>query len=346
MFVSDFRFELPEEQIATQPVEPRDAARLLVYERAQDRLSHRRILDLPELLAPGDLLVLNDTKVLACRLLGRRASGARVEVLILDRDGPLCRGFVRPARKARTGERIPLEGGRLTMVPLADLGGGVLRFRLEAPAGRDLGAVLEEVGRAPLPPYIQRDGGEDPAADRARYQTTFARVPGAVAAPTAGLHFTPRLFEALAQRGVERAFVTLHVGEGTFAPVRVERVEDHAMHAEWFDLPEPVAAAVAGVRQRGARVVAVGSTSTRTLETCAVDGGLVEPRCGETALFLHPGRPIRVVDALLTNFHLPGSTLLMLVAAFLGRERTLAIYAEAVRAGYRFYSFGDAMLIL
>jgi S-adenosylmethionine:tRNA ribosyltransferase-isomerase len=342
--VSDFHYDLPPELIALRPVEPRDAARLLVHERLPDRTRHLGVRDLPDLLAPGDLLVLNDTRVLPHRLIGRLPTGGRLEVLILERDADLGRGFVKPARKLRLGRAVELEGGRLRLVPLEALGGGLFRFRLEAAGGVD--RALEEVGRAPLPPYIHRADADDPAVDRERYQTVFARRPGAVAAPTAGLHFSPELLDRLEQRGIGRAFVTLHVGEGTFAPLRVEAVEDHEMHEEVYELPEATAAAIARTRARGGRVVAIGTTAARTLETCATGAGTVESGAGRTRLFLYPGRPLRVVDALFTNFHLPESTLLMLVAAFAGRERILRVYAEAIAARYRFFSYGDAMLLL
>lgn len=346
MRVSDFHFDLPPDRIAERPIEPRDAARLLVHDRALDATRHARVADLPDLLQPGDLLVLNDTRVLPHRLVGRLPTGGRLEVLILERQGDQGRGFVKPARKLRLGREVELEGGALWLCPEEDLGGGVFRFGLRAPAGRDVGAALDEVGRAPLPPYIRRGDDEDPASDRERYQTVFAKTPGAVAAPTAGLHFTEGLLARLEERGIEQAFVTLHVGEGTFAPIRVDELDDHVMHREIYELPAATAEAVARTRQRGGRVVAVGTTAVRTLETCAGDDRLVTPAQGETQLFLHPGKDLRVVDVMFTNFHLPESTLLMLVAAFAGTERTLRLYREAVELGYRFFSYGDAMLLL
>lgn len=346
MRVADFDYHLPDSAIATAPAEPRDHARLLVHRAAADRSEHALVRDLPRCLVPGDLLVFNDTKVLPHRLLGELPTGGKVDVLVLHRTGERCRGFVKPARKVAAASRVLLENGRLALRPIAALDGGRLEFDLVATDGRDLGAVLEEVGRAPLPPYIKRDGAEDVAADRARYQTVFARKPGAVAAPTAGLHFTAELLDALEAMGVRRTFVTLHVGEGTFAPVRVESVADHVMHEEYYELEETAAAAVADARARGGRIIAVGTTAVRVLESCADGSGGVRPGSGRTRLFLHPGKRFRVVDALFTNFHLPQSTLLMLVAAFVGRERILRLYSEAIAAGYRFYSFGDAMLIL
>ena len=345
MRVSDFEFELPEGQIATAPAEPRDSARMLVVDRSTDREVDATVADLTTYLEPGDLLVVNDTRVLPYRLLGRRAGGGRVASLILERDGSACRGYLKPAAKARCGVPLEMEDGALRLTPVENLGGGLFRFELEAAAG-ELDEVLAKVGRAPLPPYIARDGAEDPERDREDYQTMFATQPGAVAAPTAGLHFTPRLLDGLSARGVELAQLTLHVGEGTFAPIRVDDVEDHSMHSERYVLPAATAAAVARARERGGRVVAVGTTSARTLESCASGDGLVEPGEGTSDLFLYPGVEFRVVDALLTNFHLPCSTLLMLVSAFAGRERVLRAYTRAVDGGYRFYSFGDAMLLL
>lgn len=318
---------------------------MLVLDRATGRRQHEVVRELPAFTRPGDLLVVNDTRVLPHRLLGRRPGGGRVETLILERDGEACRGYLKPAAKVRCGRAIPMEEGALLLHPEEALGGGMFRFRLEAPGG-DLDEVLVAVGRAPLPPYLRRDGAEDVARDRCEYQTLFATHDGAVAAPTAGLHFTPELLEALAGRGVQLAPVTLHVGEGTFAPVRVEQVEEHRMHSETYALPPATAEAVARTRAAGGRVVAVGTTSARTLETCAAGDGLVEPGTGQSDLFLYPGVEFSVVDALLTNFHLPRSTLLMLVCAFAGQELVLETYREAVERGYRFYSFGDAMLLV
>lgn len=347
MHVADFDYELPPDRIAVRPAEPRDSARLFVHERATGRRDHRTVRDLPDLLRAGDLLVLNDTRVRPWRLRGRRATGGAVECLLLRLDAARGEAFVKPSKKLRAGDRLAMEDGALDLQLLAPLDGG--RWQVELLAGEpgaDVGALLERVGRAPLPPYIERDGDEDVAADRERYQTVYARVPGAVAAPTAGLHFTDELLARLRARGVELAHVTLHVGEGTFAPLRTEVVEEHRMHAETYELSSATAAAIAATRARGGRVVAVGTTSCRVLETCAQDDRTVLPGTGESTLFLYPGRPIRVVDALLTNFHLPQSTLLMLVAAFAGREAILASYREAVERGYRFFSFGDAMLLL
>lgn len=348
MLVSDFDFELPDDLIADAPMRPRDASRLLAYRRRDGAVAHTVFRELPGYLAAGDLLVLNNTRVMPYRLHGRRSTGARVEVLILERSGQTCRGYVKPAKRIRPGEAVPLEGGRLILTATgAPADGGVLEFTLTEATGGDVDAALLEVGRAPLPPYIARDGSEAREPDRRQYQTVFAEVPGAVAAPTAGLHFTPELLAAITEMGVQTAVVTLHVGAGTFAPIRVDRVEDHSMHAEWFELLPEVAAAVAATRARGGRVVAVGTTAARTLESSADADrpGHVLAGAGQTDIFLFPGRELRVVDALVTNFHLPQSTLLMLVAAFAGREEILRVYREAVGMRYRFYSFGDAMLI-
>lgn len=345
VLVTDFDFPLPPHLIASTPAEPRDSARLLVHDRRTGDSQHQVFRDLPGFLRAGDLLVLNDTRVRPWRLRGRRATGGACECLLLRLDGAVGEGFVKPSKKLRSGDTVVMEDGAIELRLLEALGGGRWRLSLAARSG-DVAEALERVGRAPLPPYIARDGREDTGADRERYQTVFARVPGAVAAPTAGLHFTPELLAAIRALGVHTATVTLHVGEGTFAPLRTQVVEEHRMHAEAYELPAATAAAVAAARARGGRVIAVGTTSCRTLETAARDDRTVEAGSGESSLFLYPGRPFRVVDALLTNFHLPQSTLLMLVAAFAGRERTLALYADAVARGYRFFSFGDAMLIL
>jgi len=348
--VSEFDFDLPPELIASHPVEPRDRARLFVHDRAARTSRHQVVADLPDLLEPGDLLVLNDTRVRPWRLRGKRATGGGVECLLLrleahaDR-GWLGEGFVKPSKKLRVGDRLPMEQGAVELELLEALGGG--RWRLRVSSSRDdVLQALEQCGRAPLPPYIDRPQQEDVAGDRARYQTVFAREPGAVAAPTAGLHFTEELLQRLGDVGVEIAYVTLHVGEGTFAPMRAEVVTDHRMHEERYTLPQETAEAVARARARGSRVVAVGTTSCRTLETCATDDRGVAAGAGASDLFLYPGCQFRVVDALLTNFHLPESTLIMLVAAFAGHQETLQLYREAIEARYRFFSFGDAMLLL
>lgn len=363
MKLSQFDYDLPDELVASKPTDPRDASRLFVHDVPANRSEHVVFRDLPRFLHEGDLLVVNDTRVVPTRLLGRRASGGRVELLLLEPATHVAgawRAFVNPARKPKPGERIALEDGALTaeMIerPLDSEGRPAMEWilRLVGPDGErgdDL-ALLERFGRVPLPPYIERDdeesarGAARAEADRERYQTVYARAAGAVAAPTAGLHFTPRLLDELEGAGVRRAHVTLHVGPGTFRPVEVEDVREHDMHAERFVLPEETVAAIAATRARGGRVVAVGTTSVRVLESALDEQGTLQPCAGSTRLFLFPGRPLHVVDALLTNFHLPRSTLLMLVAAFAGHERTLALYREAVERRYRFYSYGDAQLLL
>jgi S-adenosylmethionine:tRNA ribosyltransferase-isomerase len=359
---ADFDYPLAEGAIAVQPAEPRDAARLLVHEIAADRTRHLHVRDLPGVLAAGDLLVVNDTRVRPARLLGRRAGGGSLELLLLQ---PLAhetgRGsrwiaLARPAKRLRAGEAFELESGALRGIaierPRSESGEPGAEWIVEiqpvSPGETDVDALLERHGRMPLPPYLRKARGaapEDPA-DRERYQTVYARAVGAVAAPTAGLHFTPALLERLERAGIERAAVTLHVGLGTFQPVEVDDPAQHAMHAEEFVLTEDVARRVQAARERGGRVVAVGTTSFRVLESCASEDRRVRAASGSTRIFVRPGSEIRVVDALFTNFHLPRSTLLMLVSAFAGRERILRLYAEALAQGYRFFSYGDSMLLL
>jgi S-adenosylmethionine:tRNA ribosyltransferase-isomerase len=336
--LADFDYALPPDRIAQHPTPERDGARLLVLDRADGAIAHERVRDLPRLLAAGDLLVVNATRVLRARLRGAKlGSGGAVEALLLG-PGPragefraLVRGRVREGAKLHFGGAA---GGIDAEVLATDGGEGVLRFVGDASPYR--------FGETPLPPYIRR-AQADPG-DVERYQTVYAREAGSVAAPTAGLHFTRALLDALAARGVERAEVVLHVGPGTFRPLREADLAAGRLHAEPFELPPACADAVARARERGGRVVAVGTTTARVLETCAAAGGLVAAGSGTTDLFLRPGSPFRVVDALLTNFHLPRSSLLLLVAAFAGRARVLRAYAEAVAAGYRFHSYGDAML--
>jgi S-adenosylmethionine:tRNA ribosyltransferase-isomerase len=356
MKLSDFDYELPEDSIAQHPAARRDEARLLAHDLALGTTEHARVRDLARLLRPDDLVVVNDTRVIPARCQGRRASGGEVELLFLE---PLTEerrwsALVHPARKLRPGERIAVEGGafELRMVERRRQEDGTPdpAWVVELPPGPGSAGedpeLLERFGHVPLPPYIQRAPAELRAReDRERYQTVFAARPGAVAAPTAGLHFTPELLADLAQRGVRRASVTLHVGYGTFRPLKAEDVERERLHSERFELAPAVAAEVERARRAGGRVVAVGTTSARVLESCAVAGGRVLPRAGRTDLFLRPGSPFRVVDVLFTNFHLPRSSLLLLTCAFGGRERVLALYREALSAGYRFYSYGDALLL-
>ncbi len=339
---ADFDYELPEGVIA-QRARPRGTSRLLVLERATGRVSHRRVQALPALLRPGDLLLLNDTRVIPARLFARRPTGRRFEVFLLEhREGGRWECLLRPSARAREGERLRApDGGELVLV--SRLGEG--RWQVRGEPELDL-ARVERLGQAPLPPYIRRSGGAT-AEDRERYQTVYARAAGAVAAPTAGLHLTRELLEALEARGVERVTVTLHVGIGTFRPVSSERVEEHRMHTERYEIGEAAAAAINGALSRGRRIVCVGTTTVRTLEAALTSGGgRVRGGPGATDLFIRPGHRFRGVGALLTNFHLPRSTLLMLVSALAGRERVLAAYREAIARGYRLFSYGDAMLIV
>ncbi len=342
MRVTDYAYQLPPERIAQVPVEPRDAARLLVLGRGAGAWEDAHVRDLPRHLGPGDLLVVNDTRVIPARLHGRKESGGRAEVLLVGREGPdRWEALVRAAKPARVGTRVLLGPGVSARVEEVR-GDGVFGVRLEAPG--DPLAAVEALGEVPLPPYIRRDA-PDPR-DRAWYQTPFARADraGSAAAPTAGLHFTPGVLDELAARGVERVSLTLHVGLGTFLPLRVEDAEDHRMHKEWFEVSAATADAVNRALVEGRRVVAVGTTTVRVLEHCGREGR-VAAGSGWTDLFVRPGHRFRVVGAMFTNFHLPESTLLMLVCAFGGTERVLAAYRHAVDAGYRFYSYGDAMLV-
>ena len=346
MKTSDFDYELPPDRIAQTPIEPRDAARLLVLRRDRDGVEHRTVRDLPGLLAPGDLLVVNDTRVIPARVFGlkERGGGATELLLLEEMPGGEWDVLLRARRRPGPGDRIVLPGGgRATLVSEGEMGRA--RVRIETPA--PLLDWLDRFGATPLPPYIrrERDDARLPR-DRERYQTLYATRPGAVAAPTAGLHFTPELFQRLAGRGIERVAVTLHVGLGTFRPVAADNIEDHRMEAERYEVTAEAAARINAAREAGGRIVAVGSTSVRTLETVADAEGRARAATGRSDLFIRPGHRFRLVDAMLTNFHLPRSTLLMMIAAFAGRERVLAAYREAVAAGYRFYSYGDAMLIL
>jgi S-adenosylmethionine:tRNA ribosyltransferase-isomerase len=341
MHIDDFDFHLPRERIALRPCAPRDAARLLVVP-ASGGFEDRRISDLPTLLRPGDFLVFNDTKVIPARLTGRRGE-AMVEVTVYrDLGGGAWRAFAKGARRLRAGDRLTFAADFAATVaekhPEGDL---TLHFDLKAEAFRD---ALARHGTMPLPPYIKRPRHGDPR-DRIDYQTIFACAEGAVAAPTAGLHFTPALLEALARGGVQWTTLTLHVGPGTFLPVKVADPRDHRMHGEWGILTPEAAERVAAARREGGRIVAVGTTSLRLLESASAENGEVRPFAGETRLFIIPGYRFRVIDMLLTNFHLPRSTLLMLVAALAGIERVKAGYAHAIAAGYRFFSYGDACLI-
>ena len=343
MLISEFDFTLPPELIAQEPLPERDASRVMTLDRRTGAIGHRTFRDLPDLLREGDLLVRNRSRVIPARLLGRRASGGDAEILLLKDRGAEGRweAMVRPGRHLRPGQRVTIDDDLTVVVETEALAeDGRRQVRLLS-RRRDVPAALERCGHMPLPPYVRRP---DRAEDRERYQTVYAREPGSVAAPTAGLHFTDAIAERLRARGVETADVVLHVGPGTFRPVSVENVEDHRVQGEPYVVPEETADAVARTRARNGRVVAVGTTAVRTLEA-ASRGGTVAAGSGETDLVIVPGYRFTVVDALVTNFHLPRSSLLLLVAAFAGREQVLAAYAEAVQAGYRFYSYGDAMLV-
>lgn len=335
---SDFNYDLPRELIAQVPLAQRSASRLLVLPPAPATAQDRMIRDLPELLQPGDLLIFNDTRVLPARLFGRKESGGRVEVLI-ERvlPGNEARAQLGVSKSPKPGSRLLLDDGTAVTVLGRDGEFYLLRFEGEDPVEK----VLLRSGRMPLPPYMTR---EPDAADSERYQTVFAREPGAVAAPTAGLHFDEPLLSALRARGVEFGHVTLHVGAGTFQPMRAEHFHEHVMHSEWLNVGPALCEQIAATRAAGGRVIAVGTTVVRALES-SFHEGRVRPFAGETRLFIFPGRPIHSVDALLTNFHLPESTLLMLVSAFAGHRRVMAAYAHAVRERYRFFSYGDAMLV-
>ncbi len=337
----DFDYVLPERLIAQAPARPRDAARLLVV-RA-DGLADHGVLDLPALLEPGDLLVVNDTRVIPARLHGRRGD-ARVEIMLNRAEGGgLWQALVRNARRLKPGDLVEIEGAEGCSARVIEREGGTALLDF-GPDQAALAAALEQAGEIPLPPYITREAG--PRAEDARdYQTIFARQPGAVAAPTASLHFTDRLLAALDARGVQRATVTLHVGAGTFLPVREDDPRKHHIHQEWAELDEAAAAAINATRSAGGRVVAAGTTALRVLETAARTSGTVAPFRGLTDLYVLPGFRFRAVDALLTNFHLPKSTLLMLVSAFAGMRRMRAAYAHAVANDYRFFSYGDGSLL-
>ncbi len=348
MDVVEFGFDLPDELIAQEPPAQRGESRLMVVARQGGTLEHSRFRRLAEHLRPGDLLVLNNTKVFPARLLGTRLpGGGAVECLLLRDEGDgTWEALVHPGQRLKEGARIVLErdGSRLFGEVLARRFFGRRSVRLWTEDGSDIGAAIERIGHIPLPPYIRRD---DRPSDRERYQTVYARETGSIAAPTAGLHFTDDVLDDLSARGIERAEITLHVGYGTFKPIRAERIEEHVVDPERYTVDAEAAAALTRARAEGRRIIAVGTTTVRVLESLSESGGgEIQPRAGETNLFIRPGHEFRLVDGLVTNFHLPQSSLLVLVAAFAGRERILDAYRAAVEQGYRFYSYGDAMLIL
>lgn len=339
MKTSDFYFDLPEELIAQTPLERRDASRLLCLDRWSGAREHRIFSELPELLHPGDCLVMNDSRVLPARLMGMRETGGVVEVLLLrDLGGGRWECLTRPGRKTRPGTRLIFGNGELEaeVREVAEGGNRIVEFKYE---GIFL-EVLERLGKMPLPPYIKVE-----LEDGERYQTVYSKEPGSAAAPTAGLHFTKELLARIADRGVRECFVTLHVGLGTFRPVKAEDIEEHEMHSEFCIMPEETARIITETKRSGGRVVCVGTTSCRTVESFANEDGTMDAKSGWTNIFIYPGYRFKCMDALVTNFHLPESTLIMLVSAFAGRENVLAAYEEAVRERYRFFSFGDAMFI-
>lgn len=340
MKTSDFFYDLPQELIAQHPLEQRDASRLLCLDRESGEIMHRTFSDLPDLLKPGDLLVMNDSRVLPARLYGTKIpNGAAVEFLLLEPRGlDLWEVIVRPGRRLRPGAEVSFGDGLLNAEILEVLDGGnrLVRFRSVA----NFYETLEHIGRMPLPPYITEE-----LEDKERYQTVYAHETGSAAAPTAGLHFTPELLARLQQKGIDHAFVTLHVGLGTFRPVKVENIDEHHMHSEHYCLCAETAEKINAAKRAGGRVIAVGTTSCRTLESVWQKEGKVVESEGYTDIFLYPGCTFGVLDGLITNFHLPESTLIMLVSAFAGYDHTMAAYAKAVEERYRFFSFGDAMFI-
>ena len=339
MEVTDFDYDLPQELIAQTPVEPRDSSRLLVMDKKTGELEHRHFFNLPEYLKPGDLLVFNDTRVIPARLHGFKTTGAHVEVFLLTRKNATdWEVLVKPGKKLQKGARIKFSDElSCEILDTTDFGGRIARFQYDG----IFEEILDRLGETPLPPYIH-----EKLEDKERYQTVYARERGSAAAPTAGLHFTDSLLSDIRAMGVDIVDVLLHVGLGTFRPVSAERVEDHRMHAEYYEVSADAAARINAARQNGGRIVAVGTTSARTLESVADEAGVVHARSGWTSIFITPGYRFRAVDALITNFHLPESTLLMLVSALSSREEMLRVYAHAVEERYRFFSFGDAMMIV
>ena len=340
MKLSDFNYELPQELIAQDPLLKRSDSRLMVLNRATGGIEHRHFSDVIEYLNPGDCLVINDTKVIPARLIGvKEDTGASIEVLLLKlHDDKVWETLVKPGKKARVGARISFGEGKLVgeVIDIVEEGNRLIRFEYEG----IFEEVLDELGQMPLPPYITHR-----LKDKNRYQTVYAKYDGSAAAPTAGLHFTPELLQTIREKGVHIAEVTLHVGLGTFRPVKVENVSEHHMHSEFYMIDEKAADTINAAKRAGGRIICVGTTSCRTLESAAKEDGTIEPTSGWTDIFIYPGYRFKILDSLITNFHLPESTLLMLVSALAGREHVLAAYQEAIENKYRFFSFGDAMFI-
>jgi len=341
MRTADFDYFLPEELIAQTPVEPRDHSRLMVVHRKDGTREHKHFYDIWDYLNPGDALVINETKVIPARLLGvKEDTGVPVEILLLRRENATdWEALVKPGRRLKPGAVCSFGDGLLKceiMRSVPEIGGRIVRFMYDGVFEE----ILDQLGEMPLPPYIH-----EKLEDRGRYQTVYAKNEGSAAAPTAGLHFTPELLEKVKAKGVTIVPVTLHVGLGTFRPVTVEDVDTHVMHSEYYQVTQEAADTLNAIRAKGGRIICVGTTSVRTLETVATEDGIVHAGAGDTAIFIYPGKKIKAVDALITNFHLPQSTLLMLVSTFMGRETALDVYREAVEEKYRFFSFGDAMFI-
>ncbi len=343
---TDFTYVLPPELIAQHPLPERSASRLLYLDGATGEVSHHRFTDLLDFLRPDDLLVFNNTRVIPARLWGQKETGGKLEILVERVTGShTALAHIRSSKSPKPGAAIHLsarEGGDPGPYRLMVTGREGALFRISSEGGPPLAEILQAIGHMPLPPYIQR---EDELADQERYQTVYARREGAVAAPTAGLHFDEELLARIDALGVQRATVTLHVGAGTFQPVRADNIEEHVMHAEFVEVDETVCAAVRATRERGGRVVAVGTTAVRSLESASRATGTIEPFCGDTDIFIYPGYRFHSVDAMVTNFHLPESTLLMLVSAFAGKEPIMAAYRQAIESSYRFFSYGDAMFL-
>lgn len=344
MHINDFDYHLPEELIAQHPADKRDESRLMVIDRKSGQIEHRKFFNLLDYLNPGDCLVMNNSKVLPARLFGvKEGTGAKVEFLLIKRkDGDLWETMVRPGKKLHIGDAVSFSDKRKLRAEIVDYGTDgtrIVRFEYD---GLFL-ERLEELGKIPLPPYINRESDEE---DKDRYQTVYCKDEGSVAAPTAGLHFTKELLKEAENKGIHIAYVTLHVGIGTFRPVKCEQIEEHKMHFEEYEIDEENAAIINRVKKAGGRIISVGTTSTRTIESAADDGGTIKAGSGSTGIFIYPGYKFKIIDSLITNFHLPKSTLLMLVSALYNREAMLKAYEEAVREGYRFFSYGDAMFII